>query len=146
MKTVSSFIAGLCLFVYSAVAQTPNHPVIEKVQVAYKSVKTTVSAGPATGAPSINVNATTNITLKAGYDAAKIYLKIKDKQTQAAVYEISYTINSADVTDHGVLVYKKQNNIVAITNPATMVLKPYVYELYTEDAAGNKSIVYSIIQ
>jgi hypothetical protein len=146
MKTVSSFIAGLCLFVSSAIAQTINHPVLEKVQVSYKPVKTASPASVATAAPSIKVTGTVNVTLKAGYDAAKIYLKIKDKQTQVTVYEVNYMINSADVNDHGIIVYKKQDNILYITNPAVVTLKPYVYELYTEDGAGNQSVVYSIIQ
>lgn len=146
MKTVLLILAGLYLSAFTATAQILNHPVIEKVQVMYKPNKTITTSGQATSSPEIKVNGTTNVTLKNGSEAVKVYLKIKDKQTQAVVYDVNYVINSSDVSDQGVILYKKQGNVLSITNPAIVTLKPYVYELYTEDAAGSKSSIYTIIQ
>jgi hypothetical protein len=147
MKTIFLVLAGLFLPVLSVVSQTINHPVIEKVQVLYKPNKSVPASGQASSSsPNIKVNGTASITLKNGYEATKIYLKIKDMQSQVVVYEVNYAINSSDLTDHEVIVYKKQGNIISITNPAVVTLKPYVYELYTEDAAGAKTSVYKIIQ
>lgn len=145
MKTILLILAGLYLSAFTATAQSLNHPVIEKVQVMYKPNKA-VTASEKTSSPEIKVNGTTHVTLKSGAEAAKVYLKIKDKQTQAVIYEVNYVINSSDVTDQGVILYRKQGNVLAISNPTTVTLKPYVYELYTEDAAGGKSSVYTIIQ
>ncbi len=146
MKTIFLFLAGLCLSAFTATAQVLNHPVIEKVQVMYKPDKAVSGAAHEVSSPSIKVKGTTNITLKSDFEAAKIYLKIKDKQTQVVVYEVNYVINSSDIFDQGLILYKKQGNVLSITNPATITLKPYVYELCTEDAAGGKSNVYTIIQ
>jgi hypothetical protein len=146
MKRILVTLAGLFLFALNAVAQTANHPVIEKVQVMYKPDKSVSNTATGVSSPNIQVNGIVHVTLKSGYDADKLYLKIRDKQTQAQVYDIHYTIGSADVTNQGVLLYKKQGNVLSITNPAVLTLKPYVYELYTEDAEGNKSSVYTIIQ
>lgn len=146
MKTVFLILAGLCLSAFTATAQILNHPVIEKVQVMYKPDKAVSGAVHEVSSPNIKVKGTTNITLKNDSKAVKIYLKIKDKQTQALVYEVNYVISSSDIFDQGMILYKKQGNVLSITNPATIALKPYVYELYTEDAAGGKSNVYTIIQ
>ncbi len=146
MKTMFLFLAGLCLSAFTATAQILNHPVIEKVQVMYKPNKTVVASGQAASSPEIKVNGTTHVTLKNGSEAAKVYLKIKDKQTQALVYEVNYPVGSPDVFDQEVILYKKQGNVLSITNPTVVTLKPYVYELYTEDAEGSKSNVYTIIQ
>lgn len=145
MKKLLLLLAGLTLSAFTATAQMINHPVIEKVQVMYKPNKAATASGQASS-PEMKVNGTTQVTLISGSDAVKVYLKIKDKKTQALVYDVNYTINSADVSDQGVMLYKKQGNMLSITNPATVTLKPYVYEVYTEDAAGSKSSVYTIIQ
>jgi len=146
MKTILFILAGLYLSAFTASAQNINHPVIEKVQALYKPDKSVSGSVHEAGSPNIKVKGTVSITLKSGYEADKLYLKIRDNQTQALVYDVNYTISSADVTDQGVLLYKKQGNVLTVTNPAIVTLKPYIYELYTEDAAGNKSSVYTIIQ
>lgn len=145
MKTFLLALAGLCLSVFTSMAQNQGHPVIDNVQVMYKPDKSAAVSGQAFS-PDIKVNGITNVTLKSGYEATKIYLKIKDRQTQAVVYEVNYVIASSDISDNGVSLYKKQGNVLSITNPTIVSLKPYVYELYTDDAAGTKSSLYTIIQ
>ncbi len=146
MKTIFLLFAGLCLSAFAASAQILNHPVIEKVQVMYKPDKTVSGTTHEVNSPTIKVKGTAAITLKSDFEAAKIYLKIKDKQTQAVVYDVNYVITSSDISDQGVILYTKRGNVLSVTNPATITLKPYVYELYTEDAGGVKSNVYTIIQ
>jgi len=146
MKTILCILAGICLSVATATAQTLNHPVIEKVQVMYKPDKSVSGLSHEGSSPNIKVNGTISVILKSDSEAAKIYLKIKDKQTQAVIYDVNYLISSADVSEQGVLLYKKQGNVLSVTNPTVVTLMPYVYELYTEDAAGSKSNVYTIIQ
>lgn len=146
MKTIFYVLAGLYLSVLTATAQTLNHPVIEKVQTMYKPDQSVGAINQPSSSPEIKVHATVTVHLKSNYDAVRIYLKIRDQQTQATLYDVNYQVSSSDVSDQGVLLYKKQGTILSITNPAAMSLRPYVYELYTVDAGGSKSNVYTIIQ
>lgn len=145
MKILLSLVAFTCLW-FSTTAQTVIHPVIEKVQAVYKPVPVAAQSSTAAAAPEIRVKATLDVTLKNGHDAVKIYLKMIDKQGLAPVYEVSYPLNASDVNVGGIVTFKKQGNVITMTNPATVTLKPFIYELYTEDATGKKSSVYSIIQ
>lgn len=145
MKALFSLVAFTCLW-FSTTAQTISHPVIEKAQAMYKPVPAASPSSTVAITPEISVKATIDVTLKNGYDAVKIYLKVIDKQGLMPVYEVNYLLNSSDVTLGGIVTFKKQGNVITMTNPATVTLKPFIYELYTEDAAGKKSSVYSIIQ
>lgn len=133
-----------CLPAFSAFSQTVNHPLIEQVKVLYKPVP--ASPGNPQPASSIMVRASVLITLKQEQDALKIYLKVKDKESLASLYEVAYTIASPDIKEQGLVVYHKTGLTLSLVNPAVLVLKPYIYELCTEDAAGHKSALYTIIQ
>ncbi len=146
MKLILTIATAAWLSACTAVAQSLNHPVIEKVQVIYKPVKSAPDSVQGPASPNISVNGTTHISLRSGNNAAKVYLRIKDKQNQALIYDVNYPVSPSDVSDHGVILYKREGNIISITNPSVVSLKPYVYELYTEDAAGHKSSIYTIIQ
>lgn len=141
MKSLFLVLTGLSLSVFTVKAQTGNHPVIEKTEVSYSPV-----ASANTSSPEISVKGTVAITLKSGFDATKIILTVRDEQTLAVIYQVDYTIASADVMDNGTVLYKKEGNILYLTNPATIPLKPYIYELFTEDATETESIIYSITQ
>ncbi len=147
MKTFFLIVATSCLIPFYTMAQSINHPTIEKVQVLYKTTPTNGSQQPTGGAPEIRVQAKATITLKNNTDAVKVFLKIRNKQTNAVIYQVNYLINSAPVNGtNGLVLYKKEATNLTITNPDSFVLQPYVYEIYTEDAQSTQSIIYSIIQ
>lgn len=146
MKKTLFLMAGLCLLASPAAAQAPPHPVIENLKVIYKPVKEAVPSGTLAITPGIKVKGTAVISLKEGFDAAKIVIRILERQSKAVVYQVTYVINAPEVREQGLLLYKKEGNVVSITNPGTVSLKPYVYEVYTEDEGATKSSVYSIIQ
>jgi hypothetical protein len=141
MKTHFIIALAICLPVYAAMAQVSNHPSIKKMEVSYSPV-----ASANTSSPEISVKWTAAITLQTGFNAAKIILTVKDEQTLAVIYQVNYTIASADVMNNGIVLYKKDGDTLYITNPASIPLKPYIYELYTEDVSETKSIIYSITQ
>lgn len=148
MKLILTIATAAWLSAYTAVAQSLNHPVIEKVQVIYKPVKSLPDPGQGSGpaSPNISVNGTTHISLRSVTDVARIYLRIKDKQNQMLIYEVNYAVNASDVSGQGLMLCKQEGNVISITNPSVFNLKPYVYELYTEDPTGRKSSIYTIIQ
>lgn len=144
MRTVLLRALLACLPAFSAFSQTVSHPLIEQVKVLYKPVP--ASPGNPQPASSIVVRASVLVSLKQEQDGLKIYLNMKDKESQASLYEAVYTIASPDIKEQGLVVYHKTGLLLSLLNPAVLVLKPYVYELCTEDAAGHKSALYTIIQ
>ena len=147
MKPFFLIIVTSCLLPFYTLAQSINHPTIEKLRVIYKPVPVCSNTLAANGAPDIKVQAKMVITLKPDTTASTIYVKVISKQTNTIVYQVNYPLNSAAINgDGGTLLYKKENNTIEIYNPSVVSLKPYVYELYTEDAQGKKSDTYSITQ
>lgn len=146
MKILLTLIASLCLY-GNILAQTTDHPSIEKVQIDYKIITSSTAQTASVVIPGINVQANTMVTLKNNSDVSKIYLKIKNSIAGVVIYDVSYSAGPNPVTDaSGVTLYKKENNIITIINPAAILLNPYEYELSTEDSLGNKSIIYTTTQ
>lgn len=146
MKIPFLILAFAAIFHSQLFAQIIDHPVIEKVQAFYKPTANTNSQQGTQGIPSIKVVATIKVNLKDSIDAVKLYLKITNQQTGQVIYNVNYLLNSAPVIDNGVTLYKKENNVVELVNPAEISLRPFRYELYTEDAQGNPGIVYTTMQ
>lgn len=148
MKTLVTVLLAILICTHFCAAQNLNHPTVEQLQASYKpSVPPTGSSQPGSGVPDIKVQAKVVITLKNNTDAVKLFLKITDKQSHVVIYEVSYPVNSATVTRaDGLVLFSKENGDLQITCPDIISLKPYVYDLYTEDAKGAKTSVYTVIQ
>lgn len=138
------FLMIFCLCSAMLFSQNMNHPTIDKVQTSYKAVPSS-SIPPPGGSPNISVRAETSITLKTtGTD--KIYLKMMDAQNNI-LYQVNYGVNAQALTDaQGNKLFYKEGNIIHIGNPNTLSLKPYKYEIYTEDGQGNASLKYIVNQ
>lgn len=139
-------LASLSLSSLSSVGQTMGHVEVDQVKASYKSQPSASSPSNVTMGPNIQVKATLSIQLRDSSDAAKIYVKMIDRQSGLTVYQVSYLLNSADVVDNGLQLFSRQGNTILVTNPSTVALKPYSYEIYTEDASGIAGPVYTILQ
>ncbi|MCA6435098.1 MAG: hypothetical protein ACK5QC_01905 [Bacteroidota bacterium] len=125
----------------SAKAQNTNsHPTIDSVKVKYSSASN-ADIGSLTGIP------TATITLKNAINASKIYLKIVDKTNNNIVYQINYNLTSPTIINNQQkLLFEKSNNKVYISNGLPLPLKPYAFEIKTEDSQNIQTQIFSIIQ
>ena len=122
-------------------AQPPqSHSTISSVKVSYKSVsQTTASISAINGIPQ------TTITLAPSANASKIHFKILDNLTNAILYEINYSTNSqAIINNTGIKLFEKIGNLIYISNGIELPLRPYKYQLQTQDNLGNNSALYTL--
>jgi len=152
IKKMKNYLILLIACVVSQVGisqiNTPvGHATIESVKVSYKSVPGgTVVPGTA---PQVQAIPEATIILKNGAPASKIYLKISGTSTNSTstIYEVNYQTNSSVITSQqGKKLFENTNGKIFISNGQALPLRPYAYEIQTEDAQNNRSAVYSIIQ
>lgn len=142
----SLFLFLFCSFHVFSQTTTPVHTTIDKVQASYKMVP---SAGPVGqgGSTEIKVRLDAAISLKTSDGVSKIYLKIIRPQDSSLVYQVSYEINSPDVSNaQGQPLFYKTGGIIHICDPDIISLAPYRYEAYTQDVQGGSSDIFSTIQ
>lgn len=120
-------------------AQTiTNHPTIDSVDVKYTS-SGTMNIGNISGIPLVT------FTLKDLNNISKVYLKIKDKSNNNIIYQVNYNINNPIVVNNQQkLMFERSNNKVFISTGSLLQLKPYEYELKTENAQNVQSQVFLI--
>lgn len=120
-------------------AQTiTNHPTIDSVEVKYTS-SGTINIGDISGIPLVT------FTLKDMNNISKIFLKIKDKSTNNIIYQVNYNINNPIVVNNQQkLMFERSNNKVFISTGSLLPLKPYEYELKTENAQNVQTQVFLI--
>lgn len=136
-------LAIIILNAFGVCSQTNNHATIDNLKVAYKPVQTT--------GQSLNTNIKVvpyaTITLKQNVNANKIYFKILNTETNNVIYQINYSLSSAPVINpEGIKLFANNNGVISISNGQEMQLKPYKYQLETEDSNGNKTAVFSVIK
>jgi hypothetical protein len=143
MKTIITFIFALTLFIGNKTnAQSQNHATIENVKVSYGS-STTGTAGIA----QIQAIPNATITLKEGHNSASVYFKIKNKTTNAVIYEVNYSLNASPVTNEtGKVLFQNNNGVILISSGTAIILTPYIYEIYTKDTNQNPTSTFSIVQ
>ena len=124
-----------------------NHPSISNVAVSYQGVpQTTAPVNPAASLGVIAIPQGT-INLVPGANISKIYFKIIDPQTSTVMYQVNYLINSAVVlNNNGLKLFENNNGVVFISPGQGMVLKPYQYQLSTEDSQQALTVIYSVTQ
>jgi hypothetical protein len=129
-----------------ALYQNNNHPSIDRVSVVYKDVSAAPNT-PAGGAPNAQVSPDISVSLKTSASVATIYCKILDVATGAVLYQVSYALSSPAITDlQGVKLFYVNAQTIHIGCPQVLPLKPYHYQLYTQDAQGEATTIFSIIQ
>lgn len=120
------------------------HPTINDVKVGYKPVVNTGSVLPSAYMQCAPV---ATITLKSNINASKIYLKVLDKTSNASLYEINYSLAIDPVyNQNGDLIFKKEGNVVIIRSNVVLNLKPYLFEIATEDNNNVKTENYTTIK
>ena len=115
-----------------------NHPTIQNVTVGYRSAQQSN--------PSLGVQAVPNMTVSviSGTNVSKIYFKISDNITNAQIYQASYAMNASPVISNGNVIFKNINGLLMLSSGQPLAVKPYRYELWTEDDEHNPSTIYAI--
>lgn len=124
-----------------------NHPTISSIKVMYKSVpQTTTVANQALGFELKAIpNATINLVGSA--NVSKVYFKIINAQTNVILYDVNYQINSGVILNtEGKKLFENINGVLFISPGQSISLKPYTYQITTEDSQQIMSPVYSVIQ
>lgn len=89
--------------------------------------------------------ATIHLTTTSG--VSKVYFKIINPADSSVVYDVNYAMSSSPVTDaSGLLLCLINNTSVQLINPNPLPLQAYTYQVQTEDASGNKSAAYTMLQ
>jgi hypothetical protein len=129
---------------YSQSAAIISHSTIASFKVSYKSVPQ-ATLNP--NSPGIQSIPQATITLKPNVNVAKIYFKIIDNVTKAVIYEVSYNTNASPVINSsGIQLFKNTNGVITISNGKTLTLRPFLYNIQTEDNLSQLSTIYNIIQ
>lgn len=117
--------------------KSQSHSTINEVKVGYKPVTSTNSVNPTSFMQCAPV---ATITLKSNINPSKIYLKILDKTDNTVIYDINYLLNQEPVYNQtGDILFKKEGSVVIIRANTIVGLKPYKYELATENDSNIKS-------
>lgn len=139
-------VIGLSLNKISAQAQQA-HPTINNFVVSYKPIAQLATNTNTNSFPEIRVIPQATITLNPAASVSKIYFKILNSATNAIIYQVNYTINSAVVINNsGKKLFENTSGVIFISNGQDLALKPYKYEVTTEDAQVIMSPVFTAIK
>lgn len=120
-----------------------NHPSISSVSVRYKAAP----QGTVNSVLNIQAVPEATVSLVANSGATKIYFKIIDNTSNTVVYQVNYSLSSGTVTNgQGKKLFENSNGVLFISNGSPVTLKPYKFELYTENAQSVATPVFSVIQ
>lgn len=145
-------VCTLCLLLFGSFhvfsqTTTPVHSTIAGLQASYKMATTSGQDAQGGNGSGPQVRPDAAITLKTTDGVAKIYLKIIRVQDNSPVYQVSYDLNSPDVSNaQGQPLFYKTGGIIHICDPDIISLAPYRYEAYTQDVQGGSSDIFSTIQ
>lgn len=134
----------LALSVIKITAQTVSaHQSVASIKVVYKaSPQTTVNT-----LPEIKSIPQAIITLKSTTGISKIYFKILNKTTNEVLYQVNYNLNSSMIINNeGKKIFENNNGVIFISSETELALKPYLYQVQTENEQNNLSNNYSSIQ
>lgn len=145
MKTFKLiFLVALIFLSRKAISQSSSHPTIDEVKVKYRSVP---SSSVNSSSMVFNVIPEINIALKSTSGISKIYLKIIEIETSTTLFTINYNLNSSAVTNaNGDKLFENNNGQIFISSGTSLLLKPYTYEVYTENNQSISTSVFSSIQ
>lgn len=147
MKNLFLIYTVITLFSVKVNAQTLNHETIATVKVSYKAAPLTTTSNSVSATPQIKGVPQSTISLKNTEGILKVHFKIINKATNAVVYQVNYAISSSVVTNaEGKKLFENNNSVIFISNGAAIDLKPYLYQVQTEDSQNHLSTIYSVTQ
>lgn len=147
MKTKFAFTLFLFILISTATAQQMLHATIDSVKVTYLAVEQPTAAIINEGISGIPQ---ATISLKTGsITVSKVYFKIRDAVTNSLLYQVDYGMENLPLLNNeGLILFKNEhNNTTLLISPGEpYALKPYNYEVITEDQLQNQQTVFSVIQ
>ncbi|MCE3227692.1 MAG: hypothetical protein K0S32_2243 [Bacteroidetes bacterium] len=138
------FLFLAVLFCTSLNAQVSNidHPSVTGVSAIYKATEQYGSTEP-----EVMVIPECSVVLKSGSGATKIHVKIKNPTDQSVIYEASHVLNSSSVSNGaGKKLFENNSGTIFISNGSAIVLKPYLYEVKTENSQGEITAAFTEIK
>jgi hypothetical protein len=144
MKNLRRVLLALCLMTVLNIHAQSSHTTIENLSVSYKS-----AAATSGGANLLDMKCTPNatITLKQNVTVKKIYVKILDNETNTVLYQVNYLLSSSPVSaQDGTKLFEVTNNVISFSTGQLTTLKPYVYQIQTENNQSELSTIYSEVK
>ena len=134
-KSRFAFLHLFILFFSSSFfAQTAEHSTIARLEVSYKEPDITMMDTLKL------VRAQSVITLKSDVNVTTIHLKIIKELDNSVIYQVDQLVNSSTITNpEGIILFKREGNVIYINSPSMMPLNLYQYYITTEDAQGQLS-------
>lgn len=144
MKNTLLFLFALMLAgIFKTQGQTLGHTTISLVKVSYAAASQTVTGN----LPVLRGIPQATVVLNPGAIQAKIYFKIVNPADNTIVYQSDYLLSSAVVNNNsGKKLFENTNGTIFLSNGNALQVKPYRYELQTEDSTGKLTKVYTILQ
>lgn len=118
-----------------------NHATLDSVLVSYHA-----APSDTTHLNDIYVKPEVLVMLKPGGLAEKIFIEIRNRQSNALLYAVNYALDAAPYTANGELLFSGQGKKYVLSCPLTLPLNSYVYKIYTADAQGTHSSIFSTRQ
>lgn len=141
MKHLRRTLFALCLLTVLNIHAQSNHPTIESLAVSYKSAP---AASGGTNLMDIKCTPQATITLNQNASVSKLHFKILNPETNAVEYQVSYLLSSSPVSaQDGSKLFEVSGNIISVSTGQLTTLKPYLYQIQTENSQNVLSTIYS---
>lgn len=88
----------------------------------------------------------TSIRLSTLSDEQKIHMDVFNAASSEPFYSVTYSLNGNQISEGQMTLYTKSEGVITINLPNSIKLNAYRYEIYFEDANGNKSLKFSEIK
>lgn len=118
-----------------------NHATLDSVLVSYQAT----ASNPAQ-VNDIYVKPDVLVMLKPGAGPEKIFLEIRNRESNALLYAVNYDLGMAPYSSNGELLFSGQGRKYVLSCPLALPLSSYLYKIYTADAQGTHSSTFSTRQ
>jgi hypothetical protein len=118
-----------------------SHPTITDFKLLYKSVPQ-----PTNGALQVQGIPQMTVSIRPNSGVVRIFLKISGLNN-TVIHQVNYLLSSAAVSNNSDLkLFENVDGNIFLSNGSGIALKPYRYEIWTQNGQGQNSPVFSIIQ
>lgn len=141
-----TFLIVCSSFVLSAQSGRPvlsagNHATLDSVVVSYHAAPSnTIQIND------IYVKPEVLVMLKPGAQPEKIFLEIRNRQSNTLLYAVNYSLEAAPYAANGELLFSGQGRKYVLSCPLSLPLNSYMYKIYTADPQGAHSSTFSTRQ
>ena len=139
MKNLKCKLIAFSILIAIKINAQTSHATINSLAVSYKAAS---AAQGGTNLSDMKCTPQATITLKANANVSKIYFKIINPQNSGVVYQVNYDLSASPVVTNGNKLFEIIGDMVYISTGELATLKPYIYELKTEDGSSNQSTAY----